>query len=135
MAGAPPGSTGVCRVHPALPFTVDTWDVDQRGDKPGFLTHAHKDHCEGLQEWVRASGAHPRRLFCTEDTWELLRVRYPELAVDRFRWEEVTEGEELSVEHEGRHFSVTPVDANHVAGTFTTTRHLNPPLDIKSRKD
>lgn len=41
----------------ALPFTVDTWKPDPR-PKLQFLTHAHKDHCVGIE----ACG---RRIVCT----------------------------------------------------------------------
>ena len=116
-AAAGPKSTGVCKVHPWLPFSVDHWDAEDR--RPGFLSHAHTDHTENIVKWATQSGR-KSRVFCSEDTWRLLGVRHPELARAEAQGSLAVNflevGASYSAEHQGQSFEVTPLDANHCRG-------------------
>lgn len=68
-------SFGVSPVHPALPFTVDTFEPNHAG-KPQFVTHAHKDHAVDIEQ-------HATDIWCTETTRQLLLIRFPALARPR----------------------------------------------------
>lgn len=68
-------SFGVGPVHPALPFTVDTFEPNHAG-KPQFVTHAHKDHAVDIEQ-------HATDIWCTEATRQLLLIRFPALARPR----------------------------------------------------
>lgn len=60
---------GVAAVHSALPFTVDTFAPND-GDKPQFVTHAHKGHAVDIEKYAT-------NLWSTETTRELLLIRFP----------------------------------------------------------
>ena len=58
-------------VHRDLPFVVDTWGPDGL-DKPQFLTHPHKDHTVGIEQYGT-------QIWCTDVTRQLLLIRTPDL--------------------------------------------------------
>eukprot|EP00873_Tetraselmis_striata_P029571 jgi/Tetstr1/449835/TSEL_036898.t1 len=124
--GLRPGSTkgalnadnncsGPVALHPALPFSVDTWDAGPSGARPAFLSHAHKDHTAGLAAWAAAGGRPSRRIFATEDTLALLALRGEGVrARPGVEVVPVVQGEAMFVAQEGfPAFQVTPLDANH----------------------
>jgi len=114
MTGAP-DSSGPVALHPALPFSVDTWDAGPSGARPAFLSHAHKDHTAGLAAWAAAGGRPSRRIFATEDTLALLALRGEGVrARPGVEVVPVVQGEAMFVAQEGfPAFQVTPLDANH----------------------
>ena len=65
-------SFGVAAVHPALPFTVDTFAWHD-SEELQFVTHAHKDHAVDIEKYATD-------LWCTAITKELLLIRFPCLA-------------------------------------------------------
>lgn len=62
-------SYGIGTVHSALPFTVDTFALND-GDKPRFVTHAHKDHAVDIEKFATT-------VWCTEKTRLTLLIRFP----------------------------------------------------------
>jgi len=100
-------------VHGDLPFTVDTWKPPRSGAdkfKVAFLTHAHKDHTNGLDAWQGT-------VFCTLRTWELLKVRGCVTNHRNLVFEELEVGVERTLSlPSGDTLSVMPLDANHCEG-------------------
>uniref|UniRef100_A0A915B755 Metallo-beta-lactamase domain-containing protein n=1 Tax=Parascaris univalens TaxID=6257 RepID=A0A915B755_PARUN len=76
-----------------------------------FLTHAHADHCCGLNDrWNYAP------IYCTEETAQILPVitaRKPHLRGIDERWITIIE---VNVRKKMDGFWVTPLDANHIRG-------------------
>lgn len=135
MTGAP-DSSGPVALHPALPFSVDTWDAGPSGARPAFLSHAHKDHTAGLAAWAAAGGRPSRRIFATEDTLALLALRGEGVrARPGVEVVPVVEGEAMFVAQEGfPAFQVTPLDANHGVRGAPPSSFLAPTMPPAGRK-
>lgn len=91
-----------------LPFSVDTWTPSSKRKRHHFLTHAHKDHAQGIS----AHASFP--IYSTLFTRTLIRRYYPQVDVSIFVGIEI--GQSLAVEDPYGDFTVTAVDANHCPG-------------------
>ncbi|PIN20788.1 hypothetical protein CDL12_06512 [Handroanthus impetiginosus] len=91
-----------------LPFSVDTWTPCSKRKRHHFLTHAHKDHAQG----IAAHASYP--IYSTLLTRTLLLQYNPQLDESMIVGIEV--GESLVVEDPDGDFIVTAFDANHCPG-------------------
>ncbi|KAL2241251.1 5' exonuclease Apollo [Sesamum indicum] len=91
-----------------LPFSVDTWTPCSKRKRHHFLTHAHKDHAQGMA----AHASYP--IYSTLLTKTLILQYYPQLDGSMFVGIEV--GQSLIVEDPEGDFIVTAFDANHCPG-------------------
>ncbi|KAI3451545.1 hypothetical protein Pfo_008210 [Paulownia fortunei] len=91
-----------------LPFSVDTWTSCSKRKRHHFLTHAHKDHAQG----IAAHASYP--IYSTLLSKTLLLQHYPQLDESMFVGIEV--GQSLVVEDPDGDFIVTVFDANHCPG-------------------
>ncbi|XP_073060659.1 uncharacterized protein [Primulina eburnea] len=91
-----------------LPFSVDTWTPSSKTKRHHFLTHAHKDHAQGIS----AHASFP--IYSTLFTRTLIRRYYPQVDESTFVGIEI--GQSLAVEDPDGVFTVTAVDANHCPG-------------------
>ncbi|KAH6758107.1 hypothetical protein C2S52_022993 [Perilla frutescens var. hirtella] len=91
-----------------LPFSVDTWTPCSQMKRHHFLTHAHKDHAQGIV----ARASYP--IYSTLLTKTLLLQFYPQLDESMFLGIEV--GQSLVIEDPDGDFVVTAFDANHCPG-------------------
>ena len=89
-------------VHPDLPYLVDQFNEDCE-KKLQFLTHAHKDHTQGIEQFGT-------RIVCTRLTKQLVQLRHPRLAGrdDRFQvlHDDGEEGAQASLSSRDRHSTV-----------------------------
>ncbi|KAK4416690.1 5' exonuclease Apollo [Sesamum alatum] len=92
-----------------LPFSVDTWTPCSKRKRHHFLTHAHKDHAQG----IAAHASYP--IYSTLLTKTLILQYYPQLDGSMFVGIEV--GQSLIVEDPDGDFIVTAFDANHCPGS------------------
>ncbi|KAL7141986.1 hypothetical protein ABFS83_08G091600 [Erythranthe nasuta] len=91
-----------------LPFSVDTWTPSSKRKMHHFLTHAHKDHAQG----IAAHASYP--IYSTLLTKTLLLQYYPQLDESMFVGIEV--GQSLVLEGSDGDFMVSAFDANHCPG-------------------
>ncbi|KAL8477546.1 hypothetical protein ACS0TY_029730 [Phlomoides rotata] len=91
-----------------LPFSVDTWTPCSKRKRHHFLTHAHKDHAQGIV----AHANYP--IYSTLLTKTLLLQIYPQLDESIFVCIEI--GQSLVAEDPDGDFVVTAFDANHCPG-------------------
>ncbi|XP_073149755.1 uncharacterized protein [Henckelia pumila] len=91
-----------------LPFSVDTWTPASKRKRHHFLTHAHKDHAQGIS----AHASFP--IYSTLFTTTLIRRYYPKVDESIFIGIEI--GQSLVVEDPDGDFTVTTFDANHCPG-------------------
>lgn len=99
--------TGVVPVMDCLPFAVDTW-TSETLTKPQFLSHAHKDHLVGIQQYGK-------QIYCTELSRQLVCLKYPHLS-STATFELIEPGSSHLVTYRSQTFTVTCFDANHCAG-------------------
>ncbi|KAI8535659.1 hypothetical protein RHMOL_Rhmol10G0191500 [Rhododendron molle] len=99
-----------------LPFTVDTWNPSSKTKRHHFLTHAHKDHSQGISTHF----SYP--IYSTHLTKTLTLQYYPQLDDSVFVNIEI--GQRLVINDLDGDFSVTPFDANHCPGGGTLEGHL-----------
>ncbi|XP_057770099.1 uncharacterized protein LOC130989938 [Salvia miltiorrhiza] len=91
-----------------LPFSVDTWTPSSKLKRSHFLTHAHKDHAQG----ILSHASYP--IYSTLLTKILLRQFYPQLDDSMFVAIEV--GQSLVIQDPDGDYVVTAFDANHCPG-------------------
>ncbi|XP_051140515.1 uncharacterized protein LOC127257955 isoform X4 [Andrographis paniculata] len=91
-----------------LPLSVDTWTPNSQDKRYHFLTHAHKDHTQG----IIAHASYP--IYSTLLTKTLTLQYYPQLDESMFVGIEV--GQSLIIEDQDGDFVVTAFDANHCPG-------------------
>ncbi|KAL3528078.1 hypothetical protein ACH5RR_012734 [Cinchona calisaya] len=91
-----------------LPFSVDTWSQNSNIKRHHFLTHAHKDHSQGIV----THASYP--IYSTLFTKALVLRYYPQLDDVLFVGIEV--GKTLIVDDPDGNFAVTAFDANHCPG-------------------
>ncbi|CAI9763419.1 unnamed protein product [Fraxinus pennsylvanica] len=91
-----------------LQFSVDTWTPSSRRKRHHFLTHAHKDHSQGITTYA----SYP--VYSTRLTKTLLLQNYPQL--DESLFVDLEVGQSLIVEDPDCDFTVTAFDANHCPG-------------------
>jgi len=93
------------------PIAVDSFNhpgPEQGGPQIFFCSHAHDDHLKGLgKKWRKG------RLFASEITSRLLKLRWPQLDVTVLQMEQV---HTISLET-GLEIQVYLIDANHVPGS------------------
>lgn len=93
------------------PIAVDTFNhpgPEQGGPQIFFCSHAHDDHLKGLgKKWRKG------RLFASEVTGRLLKLRWPQLDVTVLQMEQV---HTISLKS-GLEIQVYLIDANHVPGS------------------
>ncbi|KAI7725861.1 hypothetical protein M8C21_010929 [Ambrosia artemisiifolia] len=92
-----------------LPFSVDTWTPSSSNNKKHhFLTHAHKDHSQGIS----THASFP--IYATSITKTLTLNYYPNL--DESLFVEIEVGQSVVVDDPMDGFTVTAFDANHCPG-------------------
>ncbi|CDP04690.1 unnamed protein product [Coffea canephora] len=91
-----------------LPFSVDTFSPNSKRKRHHFLTHAHKDHCQG----ILTHASYP--IYSTVLTKALVLQYYPQLDDGVFVGIEV--GKTLVIDDPDGDFAVTAFDANHCPG-------------------
>lgn len=91
-----------------LPFSVDTWSPNSKKKRHHFLTHAHKDHSQG----ILTHASYP--IYSTLLTKALVLQHYPQLDEGLFVGIEV--GKTLIIDDPDGDFAVTVFDANHCPG-------------------
>lgn len=91
-----------------LPFSVDTWNHSSVKKRHHFLTHAHKDHSNGISTHF----SYP--IYSTDLTKTLVIQQHPQLDKTLFVGIEV--GETVVINDPDGSFSVTAYDANHCPG-------------------
>lgn len=91
-----------------LPFSVDTWTSNSRKKRHHFLTHAHKDHSQG----ILGHASYP--IYATALTKTLVLQYYPQLDSNFFVGIEI--GQSLVIDDLDGEFMVTAFDANHCPG-------------------
>ncbi|XP_021970656.1 protein artemis [Helianthus annuus] len=91
-----------------LPFSVDTWTPSSNRKKHHFLTHAHKDHSQGIS----THASFP--IYATPITKALTLNYYPHLNESLFVDIEI--GQSIAVDDSLEGFTVTAFDANHCPG-------------------
>lgn len=91
-----------------LPFSVDTWNLSSVKKRHHFLTHAHKDHSNGISTHF----SYP--IYSTDLTKTLVIQQHPQLDKTLFVGIEV--GETVVINDPDGSFSVTAYDANHCPG-------------------
>ncbi|XP_047332676.1 5' exonuclease Apollo-like [Impatiens glandulifera] len=91
-----------------LPFSVDTWTPSSKKKRHHFLTHAHKDHSQG----IATHSAFP--IYSTRLTKTLVLQYSPRLDDSLFATIEV--GQTLIIDDSDGAFRVTAFDANHCPG-------------------
>ncbi|CAI9108902.1 OLC1v1008607C1 [Oldenlandia corymbosa var. corymbosa] len=91
-----------------LPFSVDTWSPNSKKKRHHFLTHAHKDHSQG----ILSHASFP--IYCTILTKTLVLNSYPQLDEGLFIGIEV--GQTLVINDPYGDFVVSAFDANHCPG-------------------
>ncbi|XP_059643282.1 uncharacterized protein LOC132285132 [Cornus florida] len=91
-----------------VPFSVDTWSPSSKKKRHHFLTHAHKDHSQGIS----THSSYP--IYCTLLTKSLTLQQYPKLDDSLFVCIEV--GQPVSIDDPDGVFFVTAFDANHCPG-------------------
>ncbi|KAG8383827.1 hypothetical protein BUALT_Bualt04G0054300 [Buddleja alternifolia] len=91
-----------------VPFSVDTWTACSKRKRHHFITHAHKDHAQG----ILAHASYP--IYSTLFTKTLLLKYYPQLDESMFVGIEI--GQSLIVEDPDGDFTVSAFDANHCPG-------------------
>ncbi|WMV53776.1 hypothetical protein MTR67_047161 [Solanum verrucosum] len=92
-----------------LPFSVDTWS-SKSSTKNHFLTHAHKDHTQGICIY----GSYP--IYCSRLTRTLVLQHFPQLDGSFFVGIEV--GQCIVIKDPDGDFTVTALDANHCPGAL-----------------
>lgn len=86
-------------VHPDLPYLVDQFN-EECEKKLQFLTHAHKDHTQGVEEFGT-------RIVCTPLTKQLVQLRHPRLAGrDEVLHDDDEAGAQASLSSRRRHWGV-----------------------------
>lgn len=93
-----------------LPFSVDTWSTKSSTKRYHFLTHAHKDHTQGICTYA----SYP--IYCSHLTKTLVLQHYPQLDESIFVGIEV--GQCLVIKDSDGDFTVTAFDANHCPGAL-----------------
>ncbi|XP_006350962.1 5' exonuclease Apollo [Solanum tuberosum] len=93
-----------------LPFSVDTWSSKSRTKRHHFLTHAHKDHTQGICIY----GSYP--IYCSRLTRTLVLQHFPQLDGSFFVGIEV--GQCIVIKDPDGDFTVTALDANHCPGAL-----------------
>ncbi|VFQ96135.1 unnamed protein product [Cuscuta campestris] len=91
-----------------LPFSVDTWSPNSNRKRHHFLTHAHKDHTQGICAYASSP------IYCTLITQSLVLQHYDQL--DRSIFVRIEVGQSLEIEDPNGGFTVTAFDANHCPG-------------------
>ncbi|PON81994.1 Metallo-beta-lactamase [Trema orientale] len=91
-----------------LPFSVDTWSQSSKRKRYHFLTHAHKDHSNGITTHFSFP------IYSTNLTKTLLLQQFPKLDESLFVGIEV--GQSVIVDDSDEPFTVTAFDANHCPG-------------------
>ncbi|KAK1421584.1 hypothetical protein QVD17_24044 [Tagetes erecta] len=91
-----------------LPFSVDTWTPSSNTKKHHFLTHAHKDHSQGIS----THSSFP--IYATSITKNLTLNYYPHLNHSLFVDIEI--GHSIAIDDPFQPFTVTAFDANHCPG-------------------
>ncbi|KAK6125582.1 hypothetical protein DH2020_040675 [Rehmannia glutinosa] len=93
-----------------LPFSVDTWTPCSKRKRHHFITHAHKDHAQG----IAAHASYP--IYSTLLTKTLILQYYPQARLDESTFVGIEVGQSLVVEDPDGNFIVTAFDANHCPG-------------------
>ncbi|KAM7517914.1 hypothetical protein LguiB_016876 [Lonicera macranthoides] len=88
-----------------LPFSVDTWSPSSMRKSYHFLTHAHKDHSQGIS----THSSYP--IYATSITKTLTLQHYPQLSDLLFV--EIEVGQSIVIDDPYGSFTVTAFDANH----------------------
>ncbi|XP_024993452.1 protein artemis isoform X1 [Cynara cardunculus var. scolymus] len=91
-----------------LPFSVDTWTPCSNRKRHRFLTHAHKDHSQGIS----THASFP--IYATRITKTLTLNYYPQLNESLFV--EIEIGQSIAIDDPVETFTVTAFDANHCPG-------------------
>ncbi|KAI3746776.1 hypothetical protein L6452_09216 [Arctium lappa] len=91
-----------------LPFSVDTWTPCSNRKRHHFLTHAHKDHSQGIS----THASFP--IYATRLTKTLTLNYYPNLNESLFVDIEI--GQSIAIDDPVETFTVTAFDANHCPG-------------------
>ncbi|MQL83741.1 hypothetical protein Taro_016236 [Colocasia esculenta] len=91
-----------------LPFSVDTWTPNSGRKRHHFLTHAHRDHLQGLP----ARSFYP--IYATRVTKIITLRHLPQIEEGLFV--EIEVGKTVLVRDPEGDFSVTAFDANHCPG-------------------
>ncbi|KAI3518453.1 hypothetical protein L1887_07224 [Cichorium endivia] len=91
-----------------LPFSVDTWTPSSNRKRHHFLTHAHKDHSQG----IATHSSFP--IYATRLTKSLTLNYYPQLNDSLFVDIEI--GQPIAINDPVETFTVTAFDANHCPG-------------------
>ncbi|KAL7613128.1 hypothetical protein Lser_V15G05935 [Lactuca serriola] len=91
-----------------LPFSVDTWTPCSNRKRHHFLTHAHKDHSQGIS----THSSFP--IYATRLTKSLTLNCYPQLNESLFVDIEI--GQPIAINDPVETFTVTAFDANHCPG-------------------
>ncbi|PHU00370.1 hypothetical protein BC332_30157 [Capsicum chinense] len=93
-----------------LPFSVDTWNPKSNTKRHHFLTHAHKDHTQGICTYA----SYP--IYCSHLTKTLVLQHFPQLDGSFFVGIEV--GQCIVIKDLDDDFTVTALDANHCPGAL-----------------
>ncbi|CAA0839450.1 DNA repair metallo-beta-lactamase family protein [Striga hermonthica] len=93
-----------------LPFSVDTWSPSSKRKSHHFLTHAHKDHAQGIV----AHASYP--IYSSLLTKTLILQYYPQLDESMFVGIEVRQS--MILDDPYGDFVVTAFDANHCPGAL-----------------
>ncbi|KAA8531073.1 hypothetical protein F0562_005782 [Nyssa sinensis] len=93
-----------------LPFSVDSWTPSSKTKRHHFLTHAHKDHSQGISSHI----SYP--IYCTLLTKTLIFQHYPQL--DDSLFISIGVGQSMVIDDPDGSFSVTAFDANHCPGAI-----------------
>ncbi|KAJ8526311.1 hypothetical protein K7X08_028788 [Anisodus acutangulus] len=93
-----------------LPFSVDRWSPKSSTKRHHFLTHAHKDHTQGISTYA----SYP--IYCSQITKTLVLQHYPQLEGSFFVGIEV--GQCIVIKDSDGDFTVTAFDANHCPGAL-----------------
>ncbi|KAM3359996.1 5' exonuclease Apollo isoform X1 [Capsicum galapagoense] len=93
-----------------LPFSVDTWNPKSNTKRHHFLTHAHKDHTQGICTYASDP------IYCSHLTKTLVLQHFPQLDGSFFVGIEV--GQCIVIKDPDGDFTVTALDANHCPGAL-----------------
>ncbi|KAL8133002.1 hypothetical protein AgCh_008463 [Apium graveolens] len=91
-----------------VPFSVDTWTPCSMQKRHRFLTHAHKDHTQGITTY------HSYPIYSTLLTRTLTLHYYPQL--DESLFVNIEVGDSIVIRDPDGDFSVSAFDANHCPG-------------------
>ncbi|KAK1403850.1 DRMBL domain-containing protein [Heracleum sosnowskyi] len=93
-----------------VPFSVDTWTPCSMQKRHRFLTHAHKDHSQGITTY----NSYP--IYSTLLTRTLTLHYYPQL--DESLFVNIEVGDSIVIRDPDGDFTVTAFDANHCPGAI-----------------